>query len=187
MSAGLSLPVRMTEVRILENLADGVPISEALSRVCDYIDDESPGAVSAVLMLDESEMQFRLVAGPRAPAPLSKAIDGLRAPPCAGTCGMAPRQGRPVTVWDLRSDSLFSDRRDMALSSGFTAAWSLPIWSTNRDHLGDGGRFSSQLSVRGRRCSKGNGNRCPSGRHCHQAPSRRIADARAHQAAASIS
>ena len=27
MSAGLSLPARMTEVRILENLADGVPIS----------------------------------------------------------------------------------------------------------------------------------------------------------------
>ena len=136
MSAGLSLPVRMTEVRILENLADGVPIREALSRVCDYIDGESPGAVSAVLMLDESEMQFRLVAGPRVPAPLSKAIDGLRAPPSDGICGTAPRQGRPVTVWDLRSDSLFSDRRDMALSSGFTAAWSLPIWSTKRTTLG---------------------------------------------------
>jgi signal transduction histidine kinase len=136
MSAGLSLPVRMTEVRILENLADGVPIREALSRVCDYIDGESPGAVSAVLMLDESEMQFRLVAGPRVPAPLGKAIDGLRAPPSDGICGTAPRQGRPVTVWDLRSDSLFSDRRDMALSSGFTAAWSLPIWSTKRTTLG---------------------------------------------------
>ncbi len=136
MSAGLSLPVRMTEVLILENLAEGVPIREALSRVCDYIDAESPGAVSAVLMLDESEMQFRLVAGPRVPAPLSKAIDGLRAPPCDGTYGTAPRQGRPVTVWDIRRDSLFADRRDTALSSGFEAAWSLPIWSTKRTTLG---------------------------------------------------
>src|ERR1700730_12045534 len=112
MSAGLSVPVRMTDVRVLEHLADGVPITEALSRVCDYIDGESPGAVSAVLMLDESEMQFRLVAGPRVPGPLSKALDGLKVPPCDGTCGMAPRQGRPVTVWDIRSDSLFADRRD---------------------------------------------------------------------------
>jgi len=139
MSAGLSFPARMTEVRILENLADGVPVTEALSRVCDYIDAESPGAVSAVLMLDESEMQFRLVAGPRVPAPLSKAIDGLRAPPrdsTYGTCGPAPRQGRPVTVWDIRRDSLFADRRDTALSSGFEAAWSLPIWSTKRTTLG---------------------------------------------------
>jgi signal transduction histidine kinase len=136
MSAGLFIPAQMTEVRILENLADGVPIREALSRVCDYIDAESPGAVSAVLMLDESEMQFRLVAGPRVPAPLSKAIDGLRAPLCDGTCGTAPRQGRPVTVWDLRRDSLFADRRDTALSSGFEAAWSLPIWSTKRTTLG---------------------------------------------------
>src|SRR5580704_12765289 len=136
MSAGLSIPARMTEVRVLEHLAEGVPLREALSRVCDYIDAESPGAASAVLMLDESEMQFRLVAGPRVPAPLSKAIDGLRAPPCDGTYGTAPRQGRPVTVWDIRRDSLFADRRDTALSSGFEAAWSLPIWSTKRSTLG---------------------------------------------------
>ena len=136
MSAGLSIPVRMTEVRVLENLANGVPVREALSRVCDYIDGESPGAVSAVLMLDESEMEFRLVAGPRVPAPLSMAIDGLKVPPCEGTCGTAPRQGKPVTVWDIRRDSLFADRRDTALSSGFTAAWSLPIWSTKRTTLG---------------------------------------------------
>ena len=136
MSAGLSIPARMTEVRVLEHLADGVPVTEALSRVCDYIDGESPGAVSAVLMLDETEMQFRLVAGPRVPAPLSKAIDGLRAPPCNGNCGTVPRQGRPVTVWDIRKDPLFADRRDTALSSGFAAAWSLPIWSAERTALG---------------------------------------------------
>jgi signal transduction histidine kinase len=119
MSAGLSIPARMTHVRVLENLAEGVSLTEALSRVCDYIDGESPGAVSAVLMLDESEMQFRLVAGPRVPGPLSKALNGLKVPPCDGTCGTAPRQGR-----------------DTALSSGFTAAWSLPIWSTKRTTLG---------------------------------------------------
>src|SRR5438105_5889863 len=134
MSAGLSIP--MTDFRVLQNLADGVPMEEALSRVCDYIDAESPGAVSAVLMLDESEMQFRLVAGPRVPAPLGKAIDGLRAPPCDGTCSTAPRQGRPVTVWDIRKDPLFADRRETALSSGFAAAWSLPLWSTKRTTLG---------------------------------------------------
>ena len=45
-------------------------------------------------------------------------------------------QGRPVMVWDIRSDALFADRRDTALSSGFTVAWSLPIWSTKRTALG---------------------------------------------------
>src|SRR6202023_2329797 len=125
MSAGLSIPAipaRMTHVRVLENLAEGVPLTEALSQVCDYIDGESPGAVSAVLMLDESEMQFRLVAGPRVPAPLSKVIDGLKLPASiyGGVGGEAPRQGRPVTVWDIRRDALFADRREIALSSGFT-------------------------------------------------------------------
>jgi signal transduction histidine kinase len=104
--------------------------------VCDYIDVESPGAVSAVLMLDESEMQFRLVAGPRVPPPLSRALDGLKVPPCDGTCGTAPRQGRPVTVWDIRTDPFFANRRDAVVSSGFTAAWSLPIWSTKMTTLG---------------------------------------------------
>jgi signal transduction histidine kinase len=41
-----------------------------------------------------------------------------------------------VTVWDIRKDPLFADRRDTALSSGFAAAWSLPIWSTKRTTLG---------------------------------------------------
>jgi signal transduction histidine kinase len=136
MSAGLAIPVRMTEIQVFEHLADGVPVTEALSRVCDYVDGESPGAVSAVLMLDENEMQFRLVAGPRVPAPLGKAIAGLKLPPCDDTCGAAPRQGRPVTIWDIRRDSPFADRRDTVLSSGFTAAWSLPIWSTKRTTLG---------------------------------------------------
>jgi len=136
MSTRFAIPARTTEVRVLENLADGVPLREALSRVCDYIDGESPGAVSAVLMLDEGEMQFRLVAGPRVPAPLSKALDGLKVLPYDGACGTAPRQGRPVTVWDIRRDSLFADQRDTALSGGFTAAWSLPIWSTKRTTLG---------------------------------------------------
>lgn len=136
MSAGSSISGRMTEARVLENLAQGVPVTEALSRVCDYIDGESSGAVSAVLMLDENEMQFRLVAGPRVPPPLGKAIQGLKILPYDGVCGTAPRQGRPVTVWDIRTDSLFADQRDTALSSGFTAAWSLPIWSTKRTTLG---------------------------------------------------
>lgn len=41
-----------------------------------------------------------------------------------------------MTVWDIRRDALFADRREIALSSGFTAAWSLPIWSTKRTTLG---------------------------------------------------
>jgi signal transduction histidine kinase len=135
MSAGLSIPARMTEVRVLEHLTDGVPVTEALGLVCDYIDGESRGAVSAVLMLDENEMRFRLVAGPRVPTPLSKAIEGLKVLPY-GIYDTAPRQGRPVTVWDIRSDALFADQRDTALSSGFAAAWSLPIWSTKRSTLG---------------------------------------------------
>ena len=106
MSAGLSIPARMTEIGVLEHLADGVPVREALGLVCDYIDGESRGAVSAVLMLDENEMQFRLVAGPRVPTPLSKAIEGLKVLPY-GIYDTAPRQGRPVTVWDIRSE-LFS-------------------------------------------------------------------------------
>jgi signal transduction protein with GAF and PtsI domain len=147
MSAGLSIPVRMTEFRVLENLADGVPLREALSRVCDYIDGESPGAVSAVLMLDESEMQFRLVAGPRVPGPLSKAIDGLKIPPCDGTYGTAPRQGRPVTVWDIKTAPFFCKSKGSRCEQWFRGSLVAANLVNKKDHLGDGGDFSSRLSV----------------------------------------
>jgi signal transduction histidine kinase len=128
--------INATPYRLLENLAGSVPVTEVLARVCDYIDDESPGAVSAVLMLDEAKMEFRLVASPRVPAFLCEAIDGLKVPPCDGNCGTAVHQGMPVKVWDITRDSLFANQRSAALSTGFAAAWSLPIWSTMRTALG---------------------------------------------------
>ena len=59
----------MTEVQVLEHLACGVPVTEALGLVCDYIDGESRGAVSAVLMLDENEMPIQACRGTQSAHP----------------------------------------------------------------------------------------------------------------------
>jgi signal transduction histidine kinase len=119
---------------ILEAWAAGAPLTEVLNQVCRHIDREIPGAVTAVLLLDDREMQFRLAAGPGIPKALSEVVDGLTIP---ATIPSTKSNGdRPVAVWDIRTESIFAPRRDAALKSGFVAAWSLPIWSTERKLLG---------------------------------------------------
>src|SRR5690348_1372503 len=104
---------RGTERCILPVWVSGAPLTEVLDGVCRHIDGELPGTVSAVLLWNESEMQFRLAAGPGMPKALGEAVDGLTIP--------APiphdiESGRPVDVWDIRTDSVFAPRRDAALT-----------------------------------------------------------------------
>ena len=133
MSTTAYASVRVTESSILERWASGAPLAEVLNGVCNHIDGELPGAASAVLLLDESETQFRLAAGPRIPKTLGEAVDGLTIP---ATIPSRIQSGRPVAVWDIRTESIFAPRRDAALTSGFAAAWPLPIWSAERKFLG---------------------------------------------------
>ncbi len=119
---------------ILEAWASGAPLTEVLNQVCRQIDREIPGAVSAVLLLDDREMQFRLAAGPGIPKTLGDVVDGLTIP--AMISGTRYGADRPVAVWDIRTESIFGPRRDAALKSGFVAAWSIPIWSMEKKLLG---------------------------------------------------
>lgn len=133
MSATGYASVRVTKSWILERCAAGAPLAEVLNCVCKHIDGELPGAVSAVLLLNESETRFRLVAGPGIPKTLGEAMDGLKIPE---TIPSRLQSGRPVAAWDIRTASIFAPRRGAALASGFAAALPLPIWTAERKFLG---------------------------------------------------
>lgn len=119
---------------ILESWASGAPLTEVLNQVCRDIDREIPGAVSAVLVLDDRGVQFRLAAGPGIPKALGEVVDGLTIP--ATIPGAKSGRDKPVAVWDIRTESIFAARRDAALKSGFVAAWAVPIWSVEKKLLG---------------------------------------------------
>jgi signal transduction histidine kinase len=125
-----------TETHLLEMLGHGAPILEVLNELCNFIDTQSPGAISTVFLLDNDGIRLQPVAGPRAPKTWKEEIDNLDSGPYAGFCSAAADQGRPLTVGDINSDPLFAVHRETALREGFQTVCFRPILSVERQILG---------------------------------------------------
>ena len=94
------------------------------------------GMLCSVLLLDEDGQHLRHGAAPSLPEPYSKAIDGLRIGPKAGSCGTAMYRREPVVVSDILQDPLWESFRDLAQTYGFRACWSIPILTHSGEALG---------------------------------------------------
>jgi signal transduction histidine kinase len=125
-----------TETHLLEMLGHGAPMLEVLNELCNFIDAQSPGAISTVFLLDSDGMRLRPVAGPKALKTWKKEIDNLEAGPYAGFCSTAGDEGRALTVGDIHSDPLFAVHREAALREGFQMACFRPILSVENQVRG---------------------------------------------------
>src|SRR5258707_7017926 len=90
-----------TETRLLEMLGHGAPMLEVLNELCNFIDTQSPGAISTVFLLDSDGIRLRPVAGPKAPKTWKEEIDNLEEGPYAGFCSTSGEQARALTVGDI--------------------------------------------------------------------------------------
>ena len=88
-----------------------------------------PGAVSSILVLDESGL-LRNGASPNLPRDYLDAIDRLKPDPMVGTCAAAAATGAIVITPDFLADGKWAELRHLPLALGFVGAWSMPIRST---------------------------------------------------------
>ena len=79
---------------------------------------------------------MRSAAAPSLPPAYCRAIDGVKAGPCAGSCGTAIYRRQPVVVSDIATDPLWADFRDVALPISCARAGPTPIASPNGALLG---------------------------------------------------
>src|SRR4029077_17602958 len=107
-----------TETHLLEMLGHGAPMLEVLNELCNFIDTQSPGAISTVFLLDNEGLRLRPVAGPNAPKTWKKEIDRLEAGPYGGFGSTAESPGKALTVGDINSDAIFAVHREAALREG---------------------------------------------------------------------
>lgn len=125
------------QARILEMIATGVALSEILHVLVELIEEQSDQALCSLLLLNsEGTMLGRCIA-PSLPEPYKAAANqGVPIGACACSCGTAVYRREPVIVSDIANDPLWADSRDLALSHGLQACWSLPIFASNGDVLG---------------------------------------------------
>src|SRR6266852_6019178 len=129
------------ERRTLELISGGAGLTEILQDLCDTIDAQAGNTISAVMLMDAGGMRLWPAAGSRLPKGWIEAITPLEIGPSVGSCGTAAALKRRVIVSDIATDSLWVDRRDLALSYGLRAAWSQPLLSANQQVLGTFGMY----------------------------------------------
>jgi PAS domain S-box-containing protein len=132
----LARHLQSAEHRVLEMIARGAPLADALNALTLAIEEQSPPAIASVLLLDRDGQRVRHGAAPNLPAGFRNAIEGSAIGPRAGSCGTAAFRRETVVVRDIEHDELWEDWRTVALEHGLQACWSVPILATDKSVLG---------------------------------------------------
>jgi len=124
---GISQELSLLDKAVLAMIMAQKPLSKILESLCLKIEERSQGLVCSVLLLDSDGATLRHGAAPSLLPSYSKAIDGTKIGPRVGSCGTAAYRRQPVVVIDIAEDPLWADFRQLALSHGLRACWSMPI------------------------------------------------------------
>lgn len=120
---------------ILEMIAKGADLKSTADRLCVEIEALSPGIVCSVLTVDCNGIIHPLSA-PSLPQDYCDALEGRMIGPEIGSCGSAAWTREPVAVTDIATDPRWVDFKDGALSLGFRACWSTPIFGEDVGVIG---------------------------------------------------
>ncbi|MDP1700569.1 MAG: EAL domain-containing protein [Aestuariivirga sp.] len=138
--------LRNGQAQILEMIALSAELGEVLDHLMRLVESQLDGIFGSVLLLDQDGHHLRHGAAPSLAESYTKAIDGMRIGPKAGSCGTAVFRRAPVIVADIMSDPLWEDFRELVAAHGYRSCWSTPILSHQGTVLGVFAMYS--LSVR---------------------------------------
>lgn len=134
-------PDRMAiQTAILEGVLRHAPLSESLEAIVAAIEQQLPGTICSVLLLNEQRC-LNHAAGAGLPDAYREEIDGVAIGLGQGSCGTAAFLGRPVVAADVATDPLWTDFREFALAHELRSCWSTPILAA------DGGEVLGTFAV----------------------------------------
>lgn len=122
--------------RVLKLIAQGEPLHNTLDALLRIIEEQSPGMLASILLLDPDGVHLRHGAAPSLPESYVRAVDGEPIGPCAGSCGTAAYRGEPVIVKDIATDPLWANYSSLALEHDLRSCWSTPIFDEQHRVLG---------------------------------------------------
>jgi PAS domain S-box-containing protein len=121
---------------VLERISATAPLAESLDLLARTMDEQAPGNLSSILLVDSDGVHIHHAAGPKLPEAYNRAIEGATIGPGAGSCGTAAYRRERVFVCDIATDPLWKDIKHVALEHGLRACWSTPILGTDGSVLG---------------------------------------------------
>jgi PAS domain S-box-containing protein len=122
--------------QFLELLATGGTFSETLHTLLRIIEEQWPGMLGLILLLDEDGNHLHIGAAVSLPEDYIQSIEGLEIGPMVGSCGTACYRRERVIVEDTATDPRWDGLRDLALCYGLRACWSEPVFSPDGQVVG---------------------------------------------------
>ena len=121
--------------QILEMIAKGLPLKEVLEVLVHFIESRSQNALCYFALFEPSNNTLCSGSSPSLPNDYTRALDGMKIGPIAGSCGTAAFYKQTIVASDITTDPRWTDFRDLALSYGLRSCWSTPILSAEGDVL----------------------------------------------------
>ncbi|HIJ96113.1 MAG TPA: PAS domain S-box protein [Desulfuromonadales bacterium] len=114
---------------ILERIAIAEPLPALLAGIVGVIEQESPGALCSILLVDEDGARLTNGVAPSLPDAFNQAVDGIQLVDGAGSCDTAAFRRERVVVEDLASHPFWKDFVP-AREADLRSCWSEPIFSS---------------------------------------------------------
>ncbi|MGD8794241.1 MAG: PAS domain-containing protein, partial [Anaerolineae bacterium] len=128
--------IQVGQRQFLELLATGGGFSETLHTLVRIIEEQWPGMLGLVLLLDEDGRHLHIGASVSLPEDYVESIEGLEIGPQVGSCGTASYLGERVIVEDIATDRRWDGLRSLAQAHGLRACWSEPVIAPEGDVVG---------------------------------------------------
>jgi len=131
-----SQAIQQGQKQFLELLASGSDFQETLHTLVETIEEQWPGMLGLVLLLDRDTQRLQLGASVSLPEEYVQTLEGLKIGPQVGSCGTASFHGKRVVVEDIRTDPRWDGLRELAVKHGLLACWSQPVFSPEGEVVG---------------------------------------------------
>jgi signal transduction histidine kinase len=126
--AALGLPASGAAPALADLPPDPTFLRRALDDLVLLIEQQVPGMLGSVLLLDRDGITLHHGAAPHLPAEYCEQIDGATIGPVAGSCGTAAYRREQIIVEDIATDPLWAAYKSLALPHGLRACWSTPVF-----------------------------------------------------------
>ncbi|MGN6155441.1 MAG: GAF domain-containing protein [Sphingomicrobium sp.] len=129
--------LRETQNELLRDAVSNAPLASLLEKLVLAVESQSTtGVLGSILLLDPAGKRLLHGAAPNLPDAYNAGIHNTAIGPQVGSCGTAAFRKEPVFVSDIGSDPLWRDFKDLALTNGLRACWSIPILASDGRVLG---------------------------------------------------
>ncbi|WP_290698586.1 diguanylate cyclase [Amphritea sp.] len=112
----------------MEAALRGESLSYVLNLVLTGIEEQYPGALCSILLLDKTGKHLLNCAAPSLPKDYQNAIHGIEIGEGVGSCGTAAFRRERVIVEDIETHPFWASFKDLALSHNLGSCWSEPIF-----------------------------------------------------------